>query len=98
MTTEFQHEQVLEIIGLERTRKDMVVLGALLKAQKAPTDFIDFATIREQLTLDEGSRKGKDPLIYRSLSVLEKEGFVKKTMITAASRRQKPAPEVNWPG
>ena len=77
MTTELQYEQVFEIIGLDRTRKDMIVLGALLKAQKHPSDFIDFETIREQLTSDEGARKGKDPLIYRSLSTLEKEGFVK---------------------
>ena len=77
MTTEFHHEQVFEIIGLNRTRKDMIVLGALLKAQKLPSDFIDFDTIREQLAADEGSRKGKDPLIYRSLSTLEKDGFVR---------------------
>jgi predicted transcriptional regulator len=75
--TELQLEEVLEVIGLDRTRKDMVILGALLKAQKEPTDFIDFETLREQLTIDEGSRKGKNPLIYRSLSKLEKEGFVK---------------------
>lgn len=77
MATELRHEEVLEIIGLESTRKDLVVLGALLKAQKEPTDFIDFETLREQLEKDEGSRKGKDSLIYRSLSLLGKEGFLK---------------------
>ena len=77
MTNEFQHEQVFEIIGLDRTRKDMIILGALLKAQKFPSDFVDFETIREQLASDEGSRKGKDSLIYRSLSTLEKEGFIR---------------------
>lgn len=77
MTTELRHEEVLQMIGLDVTRKDMVVLGALLKAQKEPTDFIDFETIREQLARDEGSRKGKNSLIYRSLSLLEKEGFLK---------------------
>ena len=77
MVTELQHEEVLEIIGLDKTRKDMVVLGALLKAQKEPTEFIGFEALREQLAKDEGSRKGKDPLIYRSLSWLEKEGFLK---------------------
>lgn len=77
MTTEFQYEQVFEIIGLERTRKDIVVLGALLRAQKTPGEFIDFETIREQLAFDEGRRKGRDPLIYRSLSALEKDGFVR---------------------
>ena len=77
MASKLQHEEVFEIIGLERTRKDMIILGALLKAQKAPNDFIDFETLRTQLASEEGSRKGKDPLIYRSLSFLEKEGFLK---------------------
>jgi hypothetical protein len=77
VATELRHEEVLEIIRLESTRKDLVVLGALLKAQKEPTDFIDFETLREQLEKDEGSRKGKDSLIYRSLSLLGKEGFLK---------------------
>jgi hypothetical protein len=77
VATDLQHEEVFKIIGLDRTRKDMVVLGALLKAQKNPSDYIDFSRLREQLALEEGSRKGKDPLIYRSLSYLEKEGFLK---------------------
>lgn len=77
VVTELQHEEIIQIIGLDKTRKDMVVLGALLKAQKEPTEFIDFETLREQLARDEGSRKGKDSLIYRSLSWLEKEGFLR---------------------
>lgn len=77
MTIELKHEEVLEIIGIDKTKKDMIVLGALLKAQKEPSDFINFETLREQLAIDEGSRKGKDSLIYRSLSWLEKEGFLK---------------------
>jgi hypothetical protein len=77
VTTEFQHEQAFETIGLDITRKDMIVLRALLRAQQTPSEFVDFETIREQLALDEGSRKGKDPLIYRSLSTLEKDGFVR---------------------
>jgi hypothetical protein len=72
-----QHEEVFEIVGLDWSRKDMIVLGALLKAQKAPNDYIDFATLRKQLASEEGSRKGKDPLIYRSLSFLEKEGLLR---------------------
>ena len=75
--SELQYEEVLEIIGLDKTRKEMLVLGALLKVQKEPTEFIDFETLREQLAIDEGSRKGKDSLIYRSLSWLEKEGFLR---------------------
>ncbi|MHA2025799.1 MAG: hypothetical protein ACW98U_07840 [Candidatus Thorarchaeota archaeon] len=77
MAIELRYEEVLDIIGLDRAKKDMIILGALLKAQKEPNDFIDFETLREQLAIDEGSRKGKDPLIYRSLSSLEKEGFLK---------------------
>ncbi len=77
METELRHEEVLEIIGVDSTRKDMVILGAILKAQREPTEFIDFETLREQLAKDEGARRGKDSLIYRSLSLLEKEGFVK---------------------
>jgi hypothetical protein len=77
VTTEVRHEELLELIGLDRTRKDMVILGALFKAQKEPSDFIDFETLREQLAKDEGARKGQDPLIYRSLSRLEKKGFLK---------------------
>jgi Fe2+ or Zn2+ uptake regulation protein len=74
---EIKYEELLEAIGLDKTKKDMVILGALLKAQKKPADFIDFETLRGQLAEDEGSRKGMDSLIYRSLSTLEKEGFLK---------------------
>jgi hypothetical protein len=73
----FDLDEVLEVLEIEVTRKDMVVLSALLKAQKEPSDYIDFETLREQLAKEEGSRKGKDPLIYRSLSNLEKDGFLK---------------------
>jgi len=75
--TEVLHEELLEMLGLDATKKDMVILGALLKSQEEPADYIEFETLREQLEIDEGSRKGKDPLIYRSLSWLQKEGFVK---------------------
>lgn len=74
---EERYQEVLEILNLELTRKDMVVLGALLKSQGDPTTFVDFATIRAQLEIEEGGRKGKDSLIYRSLSWLEKTGFIK---------------------
>lgn len=77
VTTELQHEEVLDIIGLDKKRKDMIILGALLKAQRDPTDFVDFETIRKQLAIDEGSKKGKDSLVYRSLSWLESEGFLR---------------------
>jgi hypothetical protein len=77
MSSTVRYAKVLEILGLELGRKDMVVLGALLKAQESPSDYIEFKAIREQLVKEEGSKKGTDPLIYRSLSWLENQGFLK---------------------
>jgi len=71
------YQEVLEILNFELSRKDMVILGALLKSQGDPTTFVDFEAIRAQLDIEEGGRKGKDSLIYRSLSWLEKNGFIK---------------------
>jgi len=71
-----QYQAIIEILDFEIHRKDMIVLGAILKSQKGPTNYVDFETIRAQLTIDEGGRKGKDSLIYRSLSWLEKTGFI----------------------
>jgi len=68
---------ILEILHLELSRKDMVILGALLKSQGNPTSFVDFDTIRKQLAIDEGGKKGEDPLVYRSLSWLESTGFIR---------------------
>lgn len=75
--TEERNQEVLEILNFELNRKDMVVLGALLKSQPDPSSFVDFETIRTQLEIDEGGKKGKDSLIYRSLSWLEKNGFIR---------------------
>jgi hypothetical protein len=71
-----QMYEILEVIDLDLNRKDMIVLGALLKAQSEPTSFVDFETLRNQLAKDEGGKKGKDSLIYRSLSWLEKSGLI----------------------
>ncbi|TFG33108.1 hypothetical protein EU528_01245 [Candidatus Thorarchaeota archaeon] len=71
-----QYKEVLEILNFESTRKEMVILGALLKSQNEPTAFVDFEAIRSQLAIEEGGKKGKDPLIYRGLSGLEKTGFI----------------------
>ena len=67
---------VLETIDLDLNRKDMIVLGALLKVQSEPTAFVDFESLREQLAKEEGEKKGKDSLIYRSLSWLEQSGLI----------------------
>lgn len=71
-----RYDKAIEVIGLDTSSKDMMVLGALLRAQREPNEFVDFETIRVQLAIDEGGRKGKDPLIYRSLSNLESRGFI----------------------
>jgi predicted transcriptional regulator len=72
----FHSLDALETIDLGLNRKDMVVLGALLKAQGEPAAFVDFDSLREQLAKDEGGKKGKDSLIYRSLSWLEENGLI----------------------
>ncbi len=72
-----QCQAIIEILDFELHRKDMVILGAILKSQSGPTNYVDFETIRTQLAIDEGGRKGKDSLIYRSLSWLESAGLIK---------------------
>jgi hypothetical protein len=73
---EERYQNVLDSINLTPEKKDMIVLAAILKRQEKPTDFVDFEEIREQLVIDEGRRKGKDSLIYRSLSWLETAGLI----------------------
>ena len=75
--SDVQYQAIIEILEFEIHRKDMIILGAILKSQSGPTSYVDFETIRAQLAIDEGGRKGKDSLIYRSLSWLEKAGFIK---------------------
>ncbi|MGY5860572.1 MAG: hypothetical protein RTU63_14480, partial [Candidatus Thorarchaeota archaeon] len=74
---EIQYQEVFQILNFEMTRKDIVILGAILKSQNDPTTFVDFDEIRAQLAIEEGGKKGKDSLIYRSLSGLEKTGFIR---------------------
>jgi hypothetical protein len=73
---EEEYQEILSTLELELNRKDMRVLAALIKSQSDPSDYVDFTTLREQLAIDEGGKKGEDPLIYRSLSWLEKKGFI----------------------
>lgn len=73
---EDRYEEIFEILNLEIARKDIVILGAILKSQSDPSTFVDFESIRAQLAIDEGGKKGKDSLIYRSLSRLERTGFI----------------------
>jgi len=75
--SDVQYQAIIEMLDFEIHRKDMIILGAILKSQSGPTSYVDFETIRAQLAIDEGGRKGKDSLVYRSLSWLEKTGFIK---------------------
>ncbi len=72
-----QYQAIIELLDFELHRKDMIILGAILKSQSGPTNYVDFESIRAQLEIDEGGRKGKDSLIYRSLSWLENAGLIK---------------------
>ena len=74
---EERFQKVFEILNFDMARKDIVILGAILKSQGDSTTFVDFETIRAQLATEEGGKKGKDSLIYRSLSGLEKTGFIR---------------------
>ncbi len=69
-------QSILDTLWIDLNSKDMVVLGALLKSQNNLKMFVDFEVLRAQLEVDEGGRKGKDPLVYRSLSALEKVGYI----------------------
>ena len=75
--SEEQYEEVFKILNFEMTRKDIVILGAILKSQSDPAVFVDFEDIRAQLAIEEGGKKGKDSLIYRSLSGLERTGLIR---------------------
>ena len=68
--------EVLEAIELDLNRKDMVILGALLKAQSDSIGHVSFDSLREQLAKDEGEKRGKDSLVYRSLSWLDQVGLI----------------------
>ena len=69
-------QAVVEVLDINLDSKDMRVLGAILTAQLEPTDYVSFDEIREHLAVIEGGRRGEDPLVYRSLSSLEKAGFI----------------------
>jgi len=74
--TEDIMDSAREILELDFNAKDMIVLGALLKSQHDPSTYVDFEKLRAQLEIDEGGKKGKDSLIYRSLSWLESTGYI----------------------
>ena len=74
--TENSIQEIMEILEMNLNSKDMTVLSALLKSQEDPKMYVDFDMIRTQLEVEEGGKKGKDSLVYRSLSTLEQLGFL----------------------
>jgi hypothetical protein len=67
---------VLGTLGINLESKDMRVLGAVLAAQREPTEFVGFDQIRKELSIIEEGKRGEDPLVYRSLSQLERMGLL----------------------
>ena len=69
-------ELALGLVGFDPEERRMVVLRALIKAQKDHETFVTFEEIKEAFLVEEGERTVSDPLLYRSLTSLEKDGFI----------------------
>jgi len=69
-------ESVLAMIGFDADERRMVVLRALIKAQKDHETFVAFEEIKEAFRIEEGEKRVSDPLLYRSLTSLEKDGYI----------------------
>jgi DNA-binding PadR family transcriptional regulator len=69
-------ESKLAIIGVDPEERRMVVLRALIKAQKDHESFVSFDEIKESFRIEEGEKSVSDPLLYRSLASLEKDGYI----------------------
>ncbi len=69
-------ESVLAIIGFNPDERRMVILRALMKAQKDHESFVTFEEIKEAFRIEEGEKSVTDPLLYRSLTSLEKDGYI----------------------
>ena len=69
-------DSALAIIGFDPEERRMVVLRALMKAQKDYDTFVTFEDIKEAFEVEEGEKSVSDPLLYRSLASLEKDGFI----------------------
>ncbi|MHA1925558.1 MAG: hypothetical protein ACW974_06555 [Candidatus Thorarchaeota archaeon] len=66
----------MAMIGFNPEERRMVILRALMKAQKDHESFVTFEEIREAFRIEEGEKSVTDPLLYRSLTSLEKDGYV----------------------
>ncbi len=69
-------EAKLAIIGVNPEERKMVVLRALIKAQKDHESFVSFEEFKESFMIEEGEKSVSDPLLYRSLASLEKDGYI----------------------
>ncbi len=69
-------ESALALVGFDPEERRMVVLRALIKAQKRHETFVTFEDIKEAFLVEEGEKGVSDPLLYRSLTSLEKDGFI----------------------
>ncbi|MHA2070159.1 MAG: hypothetical protein ACXAAR_00420 [Candidatus Thorarchaeota archaeon] len=69
-------ESVLAMIGFDPDERRMIVLRALIKAQKDHELFVTFEEIKEAFKIEEGEKSVTDPLLYRSLTSLEKDGYI----------------------
>ena len=69
-------ESALELVGFDPDKRKMVVLRALIKAQRDHETFVTFEDIKEAFLIEEGEKSVSNPLLYRSLTSLEKDGFI----------------------
>ncbi|MFW9967617.1 MAG: hypothetical protein ACFFEA_10730 [Candidatus Thorarchaeota archaeon] len=69
-------ESVLTRIGIDPDERRMIVLRALIKAQKDHESFVTFEEFKESFRIVEGGKRVTDPLLYRSLTSLEKDGYI----------------------
>jgi DNA-binding PadR family transcriptional regulator len=69
-------ESALELVGFDPAERRMVVLRALVKAQRDHETFVTFKDIKDAFSIEEGEKSVSDPLLYRSLASLEKDGFI----------------------
>ncbi|MFW9802290.1 MAG: hypothetical protein ACFFFC_06550 [Candidatus Thorarchaeota archaeon] len=69
-------EAALELVGFDPDERRMVVLRALMKAQRDHETFATFEDIKDTFMIEEGEKGVSDPLLYRSLASLEKDGFI----------------------
>jgi DNA-binding PadR family transcriptional regulator len=64
------------MIGVDPEERRMVVLRALIKAQRDHELFVSFEEIKESFRIEEGEKIVSDPLLYRSLASLEKDEYI----------------------